>query len=116
MTEVSTLIHAIMMLPVGVSVDSTYARHCLLHIERHGYELVGIVHDWDTAVAQMRANEADVVVFAREEHFGSDWTPRVEFVGEETRDLPNFDAIHKPRNERPQPGGDGRHRRPGPFN
>ena len=115
MTEIPTATHAIMMLPDGVTIDSTYARHCLLHIERRGYELVGIVHDWDTAKAQMRDDKAEVVVFAREEHFGSDWTPRVEFVGEETRDIPSFDSINKPRNERPQPGGEGRNRRPGPV-
>lgn len=110
-----SITHAIMLLPAGVAVDSVYAMHCLMHIERRGYELVGIVHDWPTAVAQVRADEAEVVVFAREEHFEPDWTPRVEFVGEETRDLPLFDAISKPRNERAEPGGEGRHRRPGPV-
>jgi hypothetical protein len=107
--------NAIMLLPTGFGVDSTYARHCLLHIERRGYELAGIVHDWDTAIAQVRADEAEVVVLAREEHFDPGWTPRIEYVGEETRDLPSFDSIRKPRNERAEPGGEGRNRRPGPV-
>lgn len=109
MSQISTIVNALIMLPVGAAIDGVYARQCLRHIERRGYELAGIVHDWSTALTKLRADEAEVVVFARLEHFEPDWTPRIEYVGDETRDLAK--PVRPPRNEGP---GDGRHRRPRP--
>lgn len=111
MAPFSTIINAIIMLPVGVAIDSARAKLCLIHIERRGYHLAGVVHDWATALVKVRAQDAEVVVFADPDDFKADWTPRVEYVGDETQDLARYGHIRH-RNESP---GDGRHRRPGPV-
>lgn len=104
MTQFSTIINAIILLPAGVAIDSIYARHCIAHIERRGYELVGVVHDWTTALTKVRAQEAEVVVFARRDHFDPDWTPRVEFVGQTSRDLrPELNTNNAGRNRDRRP-------------
>lgn len=100
-----------MLLPVGAAIDSTRAKLCLIHAERHGYKLVGLVHDWADALIKTRACEAEVVVLARAEDFQPDWTPRIEICGEETQDLVRYGRI-RPRNE--SPSADPRRRRPGP--
>jgi len=112
-TEISALIKSIMLLPVGAAIDSTRAQLCLLHIERRGYQLVGIVHDWAAALLTVRAHEAEVIVFADPADFQPDWTPRVEYVGDETQDLVRYGRIFN-RNE--SPSADLRRRRPGPVN
>lgn len=107
MSEFSALINAIIMLPVGAAIDGLYARQCIRHVEKHGYRLAGILlHDWSSALTMLRSEEAEVIVMARAEHFDPDWTPRVEFVGPDTRDLSRY---AKPRNEGT---GDSRSRRP----
>lgn len=113
MTELSALIKSIILLPVGAAIDSTRAQLCLAHIERRGYQLVGIVHDWVAALATVRANEAQVVVFADPDDFQPDWTPRIEYCGDETQDLVRYGKIFN-RNE--SPSADLRRRRPGPVN
>ena len=113
MTKVSELIHAIMVLPAGAAIDGTRARLCLTHIERRGYQLVGIVHDWATALIKVNRHEAEVVVFAHPEDFQPDWTPRIEYTGDETQDLVRYGRIRH-RNDPPN-AGDSRNRRPGPI-
>jgi len=111
-TKVSTFVRAIMLLPVGAAIDGIRARLCLVHAERHGYQLVGLVHDWSTALAKTRAKEAEVVILAGPEDFQPDWTPRVEYCGDITQDLVRHGRI-RPRNE--SPAADARRRRPGPI-
>lgn len=102
------IVNAIIYLPRHIPLDSTFARQALIHIERRGYQLNCIVHEWRDALRLTRAGTASVVVFARPEHFEPDFQPRCEFVGEETQDLTRLGAAVRPRNER----GDDRSRRP----
>lgn len=103
-----------MLLPVGAAIDGTRAQLCLIHIERRGYQLVGVVHDWATALIKVRAHDAEVVVFADREDFDPEWTPRIEYCGDETQELARFGYLRH-RNEGPSNPGDSRHRRPGPV-
>lgn len=105
-------INAIILLPVGVAIDSIRAQLGLLHGERRGYNLVGIVRDWETALIKTRAKEAEVVIIPNPGDFDPDWTPRVEYCGDETQDLLRYGRI---RNEPTGETGDGRSRRPGPV-
>lgn len=113
MSNLSTIVNAIILLPATAAIDSAYARQCLAHVERRGYEIVGILHDWATALVMLRSNEAEVVVFARQEHFEPDWTPRIEFVGADTRDLVKHGHV-RARTERHANTDDSRNRRPRP--
>lgn len=113
MSNLSTIVNAIILLPASVAIDGAYARQCVTHIERRGYELVGILNDWATALVMLRSNEAEVVVFARQEHFEPDWSPRIEFVGADTRELVRTGHT-RPRNERRTNSDDSRNRRPRP--
>ena len=105
-----TLINAIIYLPRHIPIDGMLAQQALAHIERRGYQLFSIVHEWRDALLLVRAGVASVIVFARPEHFEPDFDPRIEFVGETTADLTRQGAVIRNRNERD--GGDGRHRRP----
>jgi hypothetical protein len=111
---VQEIVNAIIYLPSHVKVDSAFAQQCLLHIERRGYQLSSIVHEWKAALRLTRTGAASVIVFARPEHFDPDFEPRIEFVGETTQDLTRYGVTrdHRPRNER----GDSRGRRPRPTN
>lgn len=113
-TEISALIRSIMLLPAGAAIDSTRAQLCLIHIERRGYQLVGIVHDWATALVKVRARDAEVVVLAGPEDFNPDWMPRIEYCGDETQELARYGYLRH-HNEPPGDSGDVRHRRPGPV-
>lgn len=106
-----SIINAIIYLPKHISLDSMFARQALAHIERRGYQLYSVVHEWRDALRLTRAGTASVIVFARPEHFEPDFNPRVEFVGEETTDLVRL-GVTKPRNERQSEAGDSRSRRP----
>jgi hypothetical protein len=111
-TQVSALVNAVILLPVGAAIDGIRARLGLLHGERRGYKLVGIVHDWETALIKTRAKEAQVVIIPDPADFDPNWTPRVEYVGDETQELARYGRI---RNRNDGPGGDSRSRRPGPI-
>lgn len=102
------IINAIIYLPRHIPLDSMFARQALAHIERRGYQLYSIVHEWGDALRLTRDGSASVVVFARAEHFEPDFDPRIEFVGEETQDLTRIGKV-QPRTERT---GDSRSRRP----
>lgn len=104
---------AIIFLPPGQPYDGTYAKQCLVHIERRAYLLHSIVNQWDAALSMVRAGFAHVIVFARLDHLSNEWEPRIEFVGDETVELTRAAAAIKPRNERHEPG-DTRTRRPRP--
>jgi hypothetical protein len=110
-TPFSTIVNAIILLPVGAAIDGTRAKLGLLHGERRGYKLVGIVHDWETALIKTRAKEAEVVIIPDPNDFQPDWTPRIEYVGDETQDLARYGHI---RHRNDGPDGGGRHRRPRP--
>jgi len=112
-THVSTKIKAIMLLPVGAAIDGIRAQICLIHSERRGYKLIGTVFDWAAALSMLRAKEAEVVVLADPDDFKPDWTPRVEYAGDETQDLVRYGRIRH-RNDPPN-AGDSRNRRPGPI-
>lgn len=103
------VINAIIFLPVHVGMASPLAQQALAHIERRGYELYGVVHEWADALRLTRTGAASVIVFARPEHFEPDFDPRIEFVGETTIDLTRHGAARL-RSERRT--GDPRSRRP----
>lgn len=102
---------AILFVPQGIALDSIYVREGMEHIARHGYELLTLANDWNVVLQLMGLGRVEVVVFARKEHRHPDWTPRVEYVGEETQELVRL-GRHRPRNDGPSKTGDGRHRRP----
>jgi hypothetical protein len=103
---------AAIYLPPNQSLDGKYAREGMLHIDRHGYELKLMVHDWNTIVDLVRERSIDVIVFPRRKHMMRNWTPRVEYIGEDTQRI----IAGKPaRNQRKQDLTGGRHRRPGRF-
>lgn len=102
------IVNAIIYLPRHIPVDSMFARQALAHIERRGYQLYSVVHDWRDALRLTRTGVASVVVFARAEHFEPDFEPRVEFVGEDTQNLARAGAAQA----RHGRTGDSRSRRP----
>lgn len=102
------VINAIIYLPRHIQLDSLLALQALMHIERRGYQLHSIVHEWHVALHLTRSGAVSVIVFARPEHFEPCFSPRIEFVGEETQDLTRIGAV-RPCGERT---GDGRSRRP----
>lgn len=104
------IVNAIIYLPHDIPLDSPLAQQALAHIERRGYQLYSIVHQWCDALRLTRSGAATVIVFARPEHFEPTFTPRIEFVGEDTQNLVRHGAT-RDRNERRE-GGGGRHRRP----
>lgn len=113
MTNLSTIVNAIILLPVGAAIDGTRAKLALIHIDRRGYRLVGVVHDWATALVKVRAREAEVVVFADTEDFHPEWTPRIEYVGDETQDIARYGHVRHRNDGHTDQGG--RHRRPRPV-
>lgn len=113
MPQFSTIIKAIILLPVGAAIDGSFARQCLAHIERRGYRLAGVLTDWAAALTMTRSREAEVVVIAQRDHFESDWTPRIEFVGADTRELLRNGRISDHIEQSGDPD-DSRNRRPGP--
>lgn len=113
MPKFSTIINAIILLPVGAAIDGSFARQCVTHIERHGYRLAAVLTDWATALTMIRSKEAEVVVLAQREHFEPDWSPRIEFVGADTRELIRNGRI-SPRIEQSGDEDDSRRRRPRP--
>lgn len=102
---------AAIYLPPNQPLDGKYAREGMLHVSRHGYDLKLMVHDWDTIVDLVRDRAIDVIIFPRRKHMLRAWSPRVEYIGEDTQ---RIIAGKPPRNERPY-GTGGRHRRPGRF-
>jgi len=94
------LIHAIIYLPPIVAMDGQLAAHCLEHIARRGYRLVTVARDWALVDQLIRKNLAEVVVFAKQSHIDPDWLPRIEVVGEDTRDL--CASRKRPRNDAPK--------------
>jgi hypothetical protein len=80
-------INAIIVLPPRTLITSHYGQQCLTHIQNRGYHLLTVTHAWQDVLAVMGAHLADVAVFARREHMDPSWAPRVEFVGQTTRDL-----------------------------
>lgn len=106
-----TVLYAIIYLPAGVALDSIYARQCMEHVTRHGYELRSIVQSWPAVEQLLCDGSAQVVVFASQEHCDPNRTPRIEFVGDETQDIVRLGRA-RPRNELRSETGDDRHRRP----
>jgi hypothetical protein len=104
------MITAILFVPAGVALDSIYVREGMEHLARHGYNLLTFASDWAVVLQLIALGRADVVVFARKEHRDPDWTPRVEYVGEETQEIIRL-GRSRPRNQRSEEG-DGRNRRP----
>lgn len=102
---------AAIYIPPNQPFDGKYVREGMLHISRHGYDLKLMVHDWDTIVDLVRERAIDVIVFPRRRHMLRSWTPRIEYIGEETQRIV---AGKQPRNQRQQEAG-GRHRRPNRF-
>lgn len=78
---------AIILMPDGVDQHGVMAENCLDHCERRGYRVTMVAHDWEGALQALGAGLATVVVLARREHFDPSWKPRLEFVGQQTRDL-----------------------------
>jgi hypothetical protein len=74
-------------MPDGVDQHGVMAENCLAHCDRRGYTVTMVAHDWDGALQALGAGLATVVVLARREHFDPTWKPRLEFVGQQTRDL-----------------------------
>jgi len=103
-------VNAIIYLPIGIALDSVYSRQCMQHVVRRGYELLTIVQQWSAVEQLLKAGRAQVVVFASRDHWSDDFSPRIEFVGEDTVDLVRI-GRSRPRNERRT--GDDRSRRPG---
>lgn len=71
--------------------DGLFARRGVVHVERQGYRLVGVLRTWKHVLAL--AAEGAVVVFARREHAArhSRYAGiKREFVGEETCRLVPF--------------------------
>lgn len=111
------IVKALIYLPEHLSATSVLAQQARAHIEYRGYRLLGFVHTWEESLTLLRAKAASVIVFARPEHFEASFTPRIEFVGEDTIDLMQRGtppARH--RNERRSETGDSRSRRPRPTN
>jgi hypothetical protein len=111
--QFSTIVKAVILLPIGAAIDGSFARQCITHIERHGYRLAAVLTDWAAALTMLRSKEAEVVVLARREHFEPDWTPRIEFVGADTQELIRAGRVSR-RIERSANADDSRNRRPGP--
>lgn len=92
---------AAIYVPAGDPLDGKYAKEGILHVNRRGYQMSTIVRDWDTVVDLVKNRTVNVIVFARRDHMRPEWSPRVEYVGEETqrivRDLP---TDGKPRNDK----------------
>lgn len=107
------IINAVIYLPPAVALDSMWARQCLAHIERRGYHLLSVVSVWADALTMTRGGQAQVIVFARQDHLTEDFCPRIEFVGDETVDLCQFGTV-QPRGAKPGEAGDVRSRRPRP--
>jgi hypothetical protein len=104
-----TAVTAIIFLPASFALDSLFARQCMEHVSRRGYKLLTIVQQWPVVEQLLRDGRAQVVVFASQDHWSDDWSPRVEFVGEDTVDLVRL-GRSRPRNDRR--AGDDRSRRP----
>lgn len=92
-------IHAAIYLPPDVAMDGQLTGHCLEHITRRSYRLVTVARDIKIVEQLIRLNAVQVVVFARQSHIDPSWLPRMEVVGEETRDLC---AGRAPRNDAPR--------------
>jgi hypothetical protein len=92
-------IHAVIYLPPAITMDAQLTAHCLEHITRRGYRLVTVARDWPLIDRLSRLDLAQVVVFARHSHIDPTWLPRMEVVGEDTRDLC---AGRAPRNSAPR--------------
>lgn len=105
------LLHAIIYIPAHLPVDGIYTRQALDHIQRRGYQFRTIVQDWAQAIKLTRNGSAQVIVFARHEHFEADFVPRIEFVGQTTQDIPRPDVIRDSAG-RAMPGRHKRGRRP----
>jgi hypothetical protein len=112
--KVSAIINAIILLPVGAAIDGAFARQCITHIERRGYRLAAVLTDWASALTMTRSKQAEVVVIAQREHFEADWTPRIEFVGSDTRELIRNGRISARIEQSSDADDDPRNRRPGP--
>lgn len=76
------MITAVAFIPEDHPLDGVYARRCLDHMEQHHYRLRAIIRTWDQLDQVIRANTAEVIVFARREHFFRIWKPRIEFVAQ----------------------------------
>lgn len=82
-----TKLRAVILLPQNCPIDAQYAQDCREHVERRGYQLLTAAWRWEVVDAMFRRGMIDVVVMARREHFDTAWLPKVEFVGQTTRDL-----------------------------
>jgi hypothetical protein len=80
------IIHAVIYLPAVIALTDPLAAHCLEHITRRGYALFTVARDWSLVQLLLRQGTVQVVVLARREHLDPDFTPRVEVVGQDTRD------------------------------
>jgi hypothetical protein len=80
MSQLSTIVHALIYLPPGHTIDSHFAQICLAHIEDHGYKLAAVVHSYTDVMRAFATGLATVAVFARREHWDPEWEPRVEFA------------------------------------
>jgi hypothetical protein len=103
-----TIINAAAFVPMAADLSSLHAAQCLAHIERRGYRLFSVLRTWAQVVEALHAGAVEVVVFARRDHLDPEWTPRFEYVGDETRDLLAGERA-KPRNN--SPGAASRQRR-----
>jgi hypothetical protein len=101
---------AAIYVPEGHPLDHDFFKEGVAHINRRGYEFCTIARDWDTVVDLVKNREVNVIVFARREHMRPDWTPRVEYVGEETKRIVAEET--KPRNDKKKGWGWGKSRRP----
>jgi hypothetical protein len=70
---------------------------CQEHCEHHGYRQVGLVREFAAGSDMLSHDQADVLVYARDEHLPPDRVPRIERA---------FDA---------EPSGTARQRRPRPL-
>lgn len=67
----------------------------LSYCDRHGYRLVEVTGDWVTAVRELGAGAAEVLVVGTRAHLAAHRVPRIEVVDE----------------QQPSPGGEVRPRR-----
>lgn len=88
---------AIILMPEGVETTAAMAENCVDHCNRRGYTVTMLARTWDAVLQALGAGLASVVVLARREHFDPNWKPRIEYVGQQTRDL-------RPQLRAPEPG------------
>jgi hypothetical protein len=110
MSHLTNVVYALMFLPRGAPIDGHLAKICLDHIERHGYQLAGIIHTYAEFISAYTAGVATVAVMARREHWDPMWEPRLEFATQDICFNPERPQLVAPRiNE------GGPHRRPRPM-